>query len=292
VISGNRDIRDIASLTGKEVAQLNFIRDSDDYHFRKHHRQGMRSHIFELLSTSDLQKETHGEVVGGIRWYPRAVPRYMLRILRARFTSLHETLGEIKKYTLVLKFLGPELIAISNEFIVDYTGTGINEIVLCGLQEYVEGAILDPWVLVGQSPLYTFYKSRFPGDKFDNIKDAQATTSIATFVSRTRKMINESGFVPDLAGNGNLILTSGGNIKLVDINNIIKVANDDAIPLDDKGYPSCDKSIEVLTILEEKILKNQNLLDDPLYMKFLSADRTKRVRSLEKQFFENLNSLP
>jgi len=281
------DIRDRASLTGKEVAQLNFIRDSDKYQFRKHNRQGMRSHIFEVLTARDLLKETDGEVVDGIRWYPRAVPRYMLRILRTRFTSVEQIVDEIKKYTLVLKYLGPELIAISNEFIVEYTGTGKSEIVLCGLQEYIRGAILDPWGLVGTDPLDTFCRSRFSSDKVDKKLISTALESITTFVKQMRKMITESDYITDLAGNGNLILTSTGKIKLVDINNVVKVSRDDTVLLDDKGYPSCDKSIEVLHILEEKILKKRNLSNQPFYKHFLSVDRKKRVRILEKQFFEN-----
>jgi len=289
MISKKRDIRDVPSLTGKEVAALNFIRDSETYYFRKHNRQGMRSHIFEVLAVQDLQKETKGEIVDGIRRYPRAVPKYMLRILRTRFTSLEQILDEINKYTLVLKFLGPELIAISNEFIVEYTGTGKSEIVLCGFQEYVQGAILDPWGLVGQTPFDTFCQTRFSSDKVEKKLVSTGINSIATFVKRMRRMITESGYVTDLAGNGNLILTDTGHVKLVDINNIVKISRDDTISLDDKGYPSCDKSIEVLFILEEKILKTRNLSKDPLYKHFLSADRTKKVKSLEKKFFENLS---
>lgn len=249
----------------------------------------MRSHIFEVLAAQDLARETEGEIIDGIRWYPRAVPKYMLRILRTRFKSLEETLDEIKRYTVVLKYLGPELIAVSTEFIVEYTGTGKSEIVLCGLQEYVSGAILDPWGLVGEHPLDTFYLSRFPDDESDSARSAKAIESVATFVRQMRKMITESGYITDLAGNGNLIMTGSGQVKLVDINNIIKVSEDDTILLDDKGYPSCDKSIEVLSILEEKILKKENLSDDPLYGHFLSVGRKQRVRSLEKKFFETLS---
>jgi len=287
-MSNGVDIRDMASLTGREVVELNFIRDSSLYSFRKHHRQGMRSHIFEVLAVRDLLKEREGEVVDGIRRYPRAVPRFMLRILRARFTSIEQIMSEISKYTLVLKFLGAELIAISNEFIVDYRGTGKSEIVLCGFQEYIQGAILDPWGLAGKDPLDTFFQSRFPGGKADKKRTATSLESLAAFVGRMRKMITESGYVTDLAGNGNLIITATGAVKLVDINNIVKVSRDDTIPLDDKGYPSCDKSIEVLFILEEKILKSRNLLTDPLYSHFLSTERKKRADSLERQFFENL----
>jgi hypothetical protein len=290
VKNDNCDIRDIPSLDGAEVVQLNFIRDSGKYYFRKHNRQGMRSHVLEVLSAQDLLKETSGEIIDGIRLYPRAIPKYMLRILRTRFITLQEALNEIKTYSLVLKFLGAECVALSNEFIVEYTGTGKSEIVLCGLQEYVRGAIFDPWGLVGQAPLETFYQSRIPGEGPDNKRTAKGFGSIATFVTRMRKMITESGYITDLAGNGNLILTSNGDFKLVDINNILQVSKDDTILLDDKGYPSCDKSIEVLWILEDKILKTADLADDPLYKHFLSVDRSKKVRSLEKEFFEKLSS--
>ena len=250
----------------------------------------MRSHVFEVLNTEDFLKETSGEIINGICLYPRAIPQYMLRILRTRFSTLQETLYEIKRYNLVLNFLGPECIAISNEFIVAYTGTGQSEIVLCGLQEYVEGAILDPWGLVGEAPLEIFYKSRFPKESPGEKSSVKAQESIAIFVRRMREMITKSGYITDLAGNGNLILTSTGDVKLVDINNIIHVSMDDNILLDDKGYPSCDKSIEVLWILEDKVLKRENLSDDPLYKHFLSVDRSEKARSLEKEFFENLNS--
>lgn len=288
MINRSCDIRDKTSLSGEEVVQLNFINDSGKYHFRKHNRQGMRSHVLEVLSIEDLLKETNGEIIDGIRLYPRAIPKYMLRILRSRFATLQETLDEIKKYNLVLEFLKPECIAISSEFIVEYTGTGESEIVLCGLQEYVQGAILDPWGLVGDAPLETFYRSRFPREKLHEKCTEKGCESIATFVTRMRKMITESGYITDLAGNGNLILTGTGDFKLVDINNIIQISQDNTILLDDKGYPSCDKSIEALWILEDKILKTKNLSNDPLYRHFLSVDRSKKVRSLEKEFFENL----
>lgn len=286
----NRDIRDIASLTGEDVARLNFIIDSDKYCFRKHYRQGMRSHVMEVLLTQDLHRETSGEIVDGMRIYPRAIPRYMLRILRTRFTALEEALEEIKTYSLVVEFMGAEFIAVSNEFVVEYTGTGQSEIVLCGLQEYVHGAILDPWGLAGNAPLEVFFQTRMSGERPDARRMTKGAESIAVFVERMRKMINESGYIPDLAGNGNLIMTRYGGIKLVDINNILRVTENGTILLDDKGYPSCDKSIEVLWILEHEILKKTNLSDDPLYRYFLSEDRLERVRSIEHEFFESLRS--
>lgn len=216
-----------------------------------------------------------------------AAPKHVLRILRTRFRTLDHVLDEIKKYALVLHFLGPDLIARSDEFIVAYTGSGESEIVLCGLQEYVEGAILDPWGLLGQDPLNTFYRSRFPDEDLEKGWMSKVLYAIATFVRRTRKMIVDEGHIPDLAGNGNLILTKDGKIKLVDINNILRVNQDESILIDDKGYPACDKSVEVLAILDQQILKNEGVAKDPLYAHFLSADRTKKVKRLENQFFQN-----
>ena len=201
------------NLTGEEVRQLNFIRDSQSYRFRKYYRQGLRSHIYEVLSADEVLKETKGEIIDGVRWFPRAAPKHVLRIMRTRFRTLNQVLDEIKKYDLVLKFLGPDLIARSDEFIVEYTGTRKSEIILCGLQEYVEGAILDPWGLYGQDPLNTFCKSRFSSENLEKNWMSKALESITTFVRRTRKMIVDKSHIPDLAGNGNLILTKKGEIN-------------------------------------------------------------------------------
>ena len=284
------DIRKKESLTGDEVSRLNFISDSTGLYFRKHYRQGLRSHIFEILKSEDVLRETKGHVIKGMRWFPRAVPGHMLRILRARFTTLDQALDEVKKYKLILEFLGYCLIARSQEFIVEYTGINGGEIVLCGIQEYIDGAALDPWALLGQDPLYTFFKAKFPAVTFECEPLPKAVDAVKCFVKRTRKMIMETGYIPDLAGNGNLIITAGGGIKLVDINNIIKIHLNDIIFLDDKNYPSCDKSVEVLAILEQKILKKNILWDDPLYGHFLSPGRQKRVKELEDRFYQSLDS--
>jgi hypothetical protein len=279
------------SLSGAEVRQLNFIKDSPNLCFRKYYRQGLRSHIFEVLAADAVFKETQGEVIDGVRWFNRAVPKHVLRIMRSRFLTLNHVLDEIKKYGLVLKCLGPDLIAQSNEFIVEYTGAGKSEIVLCGLQEYVEGAILDPWALFGDHPLPTLYRSRFPGEEDEKSWVASAIESISSFARRTRRMIVDEGHIPDLAGNGNLILTKRGEIKLVDINNILRLDQYETNLIDDKGYPACDKSVEVLIILEEKILKNKAVTTDPLFGFFLAADRRDKVKKLEKQFFQNLGTI-
>lgn len=281
------DILAKRSLSGEEVRQLNFISGSPNHCFRRYYRQGLRSHIFEVFSAEEVLKETVGELIDGVHWFPRAIPKYMLRIMLTRFKTLSQVLEEIKKYTLVLKCLGPDLIARSNEFIVEYAGTGTTEIVLCGLQEYIEGAIFDPWALYGEPPLETFYRSRFPGEEGEDIWMANAIASIDRFVTRVRTMIVEEGHIPDLAGNGNLILTKTGEIKLVDINNILRLNSYETILIDDKGYPTCDKSMEVLVILEEKILKNKAVAKDPLYGRFLGQERRVKVKKIEEQFIKN-----
>ena len=101
-------------------------------------------------------------------------------------------------------------------------------------------------------------------------------------------MIIDTGYIPDLAGIGNLILTPDGGLKLVDINNIVKIKLDNTILIDDKGYPSCDVSVEVLSILERDILQKDISMDDPLYRIFFPAKRRKKVKALEKKFYKNL----
>ncbi len=283
-----KDIRDRACLSGEEVVQLNFINDHVPFVFRKYYRSGLRSHIFEVLKSSDLEKETTGEITDSIRIFPRAKPLKMFRIFRNRFNCVDQVFNEIKKYRILLKFLGPGLIAKSDEFIVDYTGTGTNQIVLCGLQEYIEGEILDPWRIFGRTYLEDLFRAAVP--ETDRRRDIakKAENQIATFVKRTRAMIADTGYIPDLAGIGNLVLTYNGSLKLVDINNIVKIHKGRDIPLDDKGYPSCDVSVQVLAMLEKKILQEKSIMDDPLYCFFLRPDRKKRVRILEKQFYKNL----
>ena len=59
----------------------------------------------------------------------------------------------------------------------------------------------------------------------------------------------------------------------------------DTIPIDDKGYPSCDVSMDVLSILERDILQKGLPPDDPLYRHFLTPERKKEVKRLEKIFY-------
>ncbi len=284
------DIRDKAFLTGQEVRQLNFIRSSEKIAFRKHYRAGLRSHIIEVIRKEDIEKETQGVMVDGILRFPRAKPFIMLRILRNRFDSPDQVFLEIEKYITILKFLGAESIARSHEFIVDYRFQGKNHMILCGLQEYVEGEILDPWNLSGIETLKDLFLC-MPGqgnDCLDLVHRAQK--EIEQFILRTRAMINASGFIPDLAGVGNLMLTPDGRIKLVDINNIVKISFDDTIFIDDKGYPSLDKSIEVLWLLEKAFLSTSFPPEDSLYDFFLSERRLKQVREFEKIFYDRLQN--
>ncbi len=281
------DIRDQAYLSGEEVEQLNFIKDSGKYLFRKYYRSGLRSHIFEVLLVDDVLKETCGEVIDGIRLYPRAKPKKVFRILRNKFNSKHDVFPEIDKYNILLNSLGPDLIAQSQEFIVDYTGTGESQIVLCGLQEYVDGDILDPWRVFDENYLNHIYKSHHKDDLSAELAGV-AKKNIKIFVKKIRNMIYDTGYLPDLAGIGNLILTPSGGLKLVDINNIVKIRLNDIILIDDKRYPSCDVSIQVLSILEEKILLKNIHLDDPIYKVFLSPERKQKVKLLEKQFYNSL----
>ncbi len=283
-----KDIRDQTYLTENQVLTLNFINKSTHYIFRKYYRSGLRSHILEILKAEDVLKETQGEIIQGIRLFPRAKPKKIFRILRNRFKNKEEVFQEIKKYHLLLKFLGSAFIAESEEFIVDYTGTGKSQIVLCGLQEYVEGEILDPWGLSGENFLLDLFKnSNCPELQLTAILK-KARQNIAVFVKRIKQMISNTGYIPDLAGFGNLIVTPEGNLKLVDINNIVEIKRVDSIPIDDKGYPSCDVSVEVLSLLERDILQKNIQMDDPLYQFFLSPQRKVKVKTLEKQFYKSL----
>ncbi|NOX35287.1 MAG: hypothetical protein GXP56_16420 [Deltaproteobacteria bacterium] len=282
------DIRDLAYLSESDIQKLNFVNASGSYFFRKYYRSGLRSHIFEVLAKNDVLKETRGEVIDGVRMFPRARPKKMFRILRKRFENKEKIFHEIERYHILLNFLGKDLIAESEEFIVDYTGTGESQILLCGLQEYIQGEILDPWRFFGDNYLKELFKSGTHRESklLDLIQKARK--NIAKFVKRIRSMIKETGYIPDLAGIGNLVLTPEGGLKLVDINNIVEIKFNDTIFIDDKGYPSCDVSVEVLSMLERNIFQNDLFMDDPLYRLFLSKKRKIKVKALEKEFYKNL----
>ncbi|OGR31814.1 MAG: hypothetical protein A3J80_09505 [Desulfobacula sp. RIFOXYB2_FULL_45_6] len=283
-----KDIRDRNIISGDEVLGLNFIKGSGPYIFRRYYRSGLRSLIFEVLSAADVEKETQGEIMDGIRVFPRARPKKMFRILRNRFASKEEVLMEIQKYTVLLNHLGPDLIAASEEFMVDYAVREKREILLCGLQEYVEGEILDPWRLSIKEPLKDMFTSLSETWMEYPVWVKKVRENIGRFVERTRQMIHASGYIPDLAGIGNLIVMKDGRFKLVDINNIVPLKPDKTILIDDKGYPSCDVSVEVLSILERDVLQTPLPPDEPLYRHFLDPERTKEVRRLETLFYSRL----
>ncbi len=283
------DIRDRNILSCDEVLELNFINASGPYIFRRHYRSGLRSLIFEVLLARDVEKETTGEIIDGIKMFPRSKPKKMFRILRNRFNSKDEVLTEIKKYTVLLACLGPDLIAASEEFIVDYVNMGKREIVLCGLQEYVEGEILDPWRISGKNHLRDLFAAIPEIDMAQTVWLRKIKKNIARFIEKIRRMIADTGYIPDLAGIGNLIVTGDGSFKLVDINNIVPLKLDDTILIDDKGYPSCDVSVDVLSILEKDILHKSLPQDDPLYRHFLSPERKKKVKHLERTFYNRIS---
>ena len=290
-----KDIRDKPNIRSEDITGLNFIRDSGTYLFRKHYRQGLRSRIMEVLDSNDIRKEKKGEVVDGIRLFPRAKPLKMLRIFIIRFDGLEDALKEAKQFKIIARYLGSEIIAASDEFVVDYVRPGGREIVLCGLQEYVEGEILDPWGPLHVKHLAELFKcmegSRDSGgDRPLEALVQKACTNADKLVGRLKKMILEGNCIPDLSGVGNLILTRKGNIKLVDINNISPVTFSTEISLDDKGYPVCDKSIEVISLMEKKLLQRPIQMNETIYRTFLDPQRMKKVRAIEKDFFTATSS--
>ena len=284
------DIRDKVNVHSEDITGLNFIKDSKRYVFRKHYRQGLRSRIMEVLDAEDVRKETAGDVIDGIRTFPRARPLKMLRIFAKRFDCLEHALEEARMYKVIETCLGADHIAASSEFIVDYRRSGECEIVLCGLQDYVDGEILDPWGF--------FYKKHFT-ELLRGMPDEQkgnracppealvrkARESLENLIGRLKRMALEAGCIPDLSGIGNLILTPSGNIKLVDINNISRVTFDDTITTDDKGYPVCDKSIEVIAILERELLGRRIDMKEPIYKQFLDPGRMGKVKVIEEKFY-------
>jgi hypothetical protein len=104
------------------------------------------------------------------------------------------------------------------------------------------------------------------------------------FIEGVKRMILEANHVPDLAGVGNLLLTPEGEVKLVDINNISRVSFGPTISIDDKGYPVSDKSIQALSLLEQKILARAINKKETVYKTFLDSQRVRDVKVLEDRF--------
>ena len=283
------DIRDNSRIAHEDVLALNFIRKPGAYVFRKYHKQGLRSHIMEVLNPEDLIKQNKGEIVDGIRIFPWAKPLKILRIFRTKFFSTEEVFEEIKKLRIVEKYLPADSYAKSDEFIVDYIWNNNRDFILCGLQEYVEGEVLNPWDPISEHHLARLFAPMegYGTNEFQMTSEQRIQKfykKVEHFTVCVKKMILEANYVPDFAGVENLLITPTGNIKLVDINNISKVLLGPKISLDDKGYPVCDKSIEAISMLEKKLLGKSIDKTEKLYKIFLAPQRMKEVGALEEKF--------
>jgi hypothetical protein len=290
------DIRDQPSIAHDEVMDLNFINPAAPYVFRKHFRQGLRSHIMEILDPQDVETERNGAIAAdGMRRFPMARPRRMLRIFRSRLRTLDNALKEIGRVKTVERYLAPDFMATSVECIVDYQGPHGRDLLLCGFQEYVAGVIVDPWTILDQSDLLPALcdgaagsadEDALPGNRW--IRTVRQNG--AEFVTRIKRMIVEAATIPDLAGAGNLIATASGEIRLVDINNISPVDFDGSILLDEKGYPVCDKSIEALALIEKKIAGQPIDEQSELYKNFFDPVRRKAVKAKEAAFWSRIEN--
>ena len=288
-----KDIRDKAHISHEDIIGLNFIRKPGAYVFRKYHKQGLRSQIMEVLDPDDVIKQNRGEIINGILFFPWAMPLKMLRIFRTRFCSLKDVFEEIRKLKIIEKYLPSDSYAKSDEFIVDYIWNGNRDFILCGLQEYVAGEILNPWETTGINQLDIF----FSGISVNRPNTPEMTTDqlvtkfrkkVEKFIKSVKEMILEANYVPDFGGLENLLVTPEGDIKLVDINNVSRVSFGPDISLDDKGYPVCDKSIEAISILEQKLLDKPIDKTETLYKIFLDPQRMKEVNVLEENFHRSL----
>ena len=283
------DIRNKSTICHTDVIALNFVASSPPYVFRRHYRQGLRSHVMEVLSSADITTEKTGTVIDGVLQFPRAIPSNMFRIFRTKFETFKDVWAEIERFKIVSEYLAPAFMAHSTEFIVEYRGLHGSELMLCGFQEYIEGEILDPWTILDAATLlptiYTEMGARgvsmsLPRDEW--VLDARRKGS--QLVDRFKRMITHAGYIPDLAGIGNLIITANGEICLVDINNISSVYNASTIPLDGRGYPVCDKSIEAISLIEEKIVGRRINMDEKIYQLFLTSERKRMVKEKVELF--------
>ena len=288
-----KDIRDKSYISHENIIELNFIRKPGVYVFRKYHKQGLRSQIMEVLDPDDVIKQNKGETIKGILFFPWAKPLKMLRIFRTKFDSINDVFEETRKLKIIEKYLPPDSYAKSDEFIVDYIKNGKRDFILCGLQEYVEGAALNPWDLINKNilaDLFTNMKAKKQNALEMNTSQLikRFERKVENFIESVKKMILEVNYIPDLAGVENLLVTRTGNIKLVDINNISKVSFSPRISLDDKGYPVCDKSVEAISILEQKLMDKPIDKTEKIYRTFLAPQRIKEVKYLEEKFHRSL----
>jgi hypothetical protein len=285
------DIRDKAYLNHKDILDLNFIRIPGIYYYRRYYREGLRSHIMEVLRPGDVETETKGIIKDGINLYPRAEPLKILRIFRTKFKSLKDAEEELRRVKIIANYLAPDYLARPEEFLVNYRRGEKCEVLLCGLQEYVKGELIEPWGHLDDKHFISMLGDMGVDDSAIIISRwyRRVCKNVENFASKIKQMIMETNHVPDLAGVGNLLLTKSGDIKLVDINNISSVSFDHTIKLDDRGYPVCDKSIEALFLLEQKILGRTSHRHTPLYKTFLDPERMKEVSAIEKKFHESMD---
>lgn len=280
-----QDIRDRLRLDHQDIVQLNFIRSPNRRVFRRHFRTGLRSLLMEVLRPEDIEAERRGVCEGGIRRFPRAVPIKMLRIFRVRLDSLAQAEAEMRTVKAAARWLAPDHMAVSEEFLVSYRSGASHAILLCGLQEYVAGAVLDPWRPM-DLPHLAATAAELGAAGEPAAWRRRLREQAASFSARVRKLILEEHLVPDLAGVGNLFATAAGDVKLIDINNISRVFFDRRIRLDDRGYPVCDKSIEALCLIEQKLLGRSPDPADPLRRVFLDDRRRQAVQRIETAFGE------
>ena len=287
------DIRDKGTITHEDVLGLNFIRKPSPYYYRGHFREGLRSRIIQVLNPDHVRAETRGYMRDGIKHYPMARPLWMLRIFCQPISALKNITDEIVNYQIIQKHLPAAFYASSSEFLVDYQKPDNHEIVLCGLQEYVDGEALDPWNPEILQSTRAYYRTRAPRDHND--PDAYADRKVdilqqhtLAFIGYLKKMARGARRLPDLAGVGNILFTASATIHLVDINNISKISPGDDIPIDDKGYPACDKSIEALSLIEKGVLGGPVDMHEDLYSFFLNPERMQRVKEIEKEFHRRI----
>ena len=272
------DIRTQPTLSHDDIVKLNFIRRPCPYYFRIHFREGLRSRLLQVLNPEDVRHENQGAIQHGMRLYPVAQPVAMLRIFKKQFIAWQEVQKEIQNYKLIQRYVPPQHYAASSEFIVDYVQNDKNQILLCGLQEYVSGEAIDPWHENTRLKIETDMHNTATGSL------DLALSNLASFIGCIKTMARQTQTIPDLAGVGNLILTPEAEIKLVDINNISRFSYETAIPLDDKEYPVSDKSIQALYNLESQVLGHKKAGDETLYRFFLNPLRIQAVREVEIAF--------
>lgn len=289
------DIRDKRLIEHADIVNLNFIKQQEAYVFRKYYKQGLRSQIMEVLDAKDVLRQTRGEIADGLRQYPWAKPKKILRIFRTKFNSVDDIFKEIKAYKIIEQYLPPGSYSKSCEFVVEYTRKGKRDVLLCGLQDFIDGSVLNPWELSKKDYLPNLFKS-MQAEGHNPLKKttAQLVKRVKTradrLVQSLKKMVLETGYLPDLAGIGNLILTFSGDIKLVDINNITRISFEPRIVLDDKGYPVSDKSIEAISIMERELLGRIVDPGERLYKTFLDPERMSAVKDLEDKFHQSLRA--